>query len=125
MGNNKKTNLLIFDFILSVFLIVFIAIRLFNDVDNIWFQGIECLSLCIATIDLYVVARSHLFRCKYYKTFVGITILLTFIFLIMTMLVVFKVFYLSEKGQDIITLTTLLLSVPRQFHIKLLKKILK
>ena len=119
----NKSN--IYNIVTVAILITIIIVRLFlTDIDN-WINAINFAGIIIACFSLYCDTFQE---CKNYKKinmFTGISILVFCVFVIIEVLIVIEIISVSNLGNDVITLCTLLLSLPANLYKKILAELLK
>ena len=113
--------------LISIFyhIVMVIIVRLFlTDINNL-INAIDFAGIIIACFALY---WETLQECRNYKKinmFTGISILFFCVFIIIEVLIVIEIISVSSLWNDVITLCTLLVTLPSKLYKKILAELLK
>lgn len=104
-------------------LILLILIRIFSN-EGGWMVGIQYIGLGIAYLDLFSNILGTTKKIKIFKKVLGIMILFMLICIIIAILGSLQIVGIlaEQKAMDIVTLITLLLSLPQKLYLRLLEE---
>lgn len=116
----------IFSIAVIVLLLTMIFVRCFFGEENCtWITGINFFGIIVACLSFYFETYICCKKCNKIHLFSGMFACVLIILVILEVFIVFGLVKVSELANDIITLVTLLISLPTRFYIKLLSNILK
>lgn len=112
--------------VIMVFLLVFVFVRMFDNEESVpLVNAINFAGIMMAVISLMFEVYTECKDDEKIKFFIGLSIVIIIALLVVTTLILLSIISPSNKANDIITLVTLLISLPYKFHKKIICKILK
>lgn len=122
MTENKKN---IYDILIIAVLITLVIIRLFlRKNDCSWINAINFGGIIIAYASLYFEIFSACKKLEKINYYTGISVFILIVLVVIEVLVAFNIIKISSLGNDVITLITLLISLPAKFYKKLIAHML-
>lgn len=107
-------------------LLVLISIRLFISDENCnWISAINFSGILMAWANIHIDLYNELNNYEKIHFFTGISYFIIAILVIITILVLFGIISFTIRINDIITLITLLISLPCELHKKVLGSLIK
>ena len=106
----------ILDIGICIALIIFIIVRLVVN-ESSWMVGIQYISLGIAYIDLSMEFLLVTKKTKKFKKVLLVVIIGMTIYILIAILGSLQIFLTTPKAMDVITLSTLLLSLPQKLYL--------
>lgn len=113
----------IMDIGIVVTLVILIVIRLVVD-EGPWMVGIQYIGLMIAIIDLTYNVLSIMKQSRHFKKFLIISLVIIIFSIVPSILGSLGLVktFADTKAMDIISLITLMISLPQNFYLKLLEE---
>ena len=113
------------DILIIVVLLTLIIIRIvLHDKECSWINAINFAGIIIAYASLFIEIYSENKTLEKRKFFVGISVLLLIALAVVEVFVILNMIKISTLGNDLITLITLLISLPVKFQKKIIVSIL-
>lgn len=107
-------------------LLVLVCIRFFISDENCnWISAINFSGILMAWANIHIDLYTELNNCEKIHFFTGISYSIIAILVVITILVLFGIISFSIRTNDIITLITLLISLPCELHKKILGRFIK
>lgn len=98
-----------------------IIVRLFlSDDNNTWINVINFIGIIMAWLNLHFDIYNEYHGYKKFNFFTGISAIVVIIMSVIAVLIFFNIILVTSKFDDIITLLTLLISLPSEFYKKLI-----
>lgn len=120
MKNNKSV---VKDFYIFIVILVLIVSRSLLPEDKCgWISGVNCIGVLIALFQLIMNTYNENKNSNNINFFIGLSVITGTITLILSVLVFINVIELEGKGNDILSLIALLLSLSNDFLVYVIEK---
>ena len=110
----------------AFFLLTLLVVRFFlNDTSVSWINTICFLGLLVATIDLLVLVFLNTNHNRRYYTIIIIIVIIIILLVVVQALIFSGVIFPDNKANEIFTLLTLFLSLPKETYINIINNYIK
>lgn len=108
-----------------VFVVLFILLLgriVVSDEQSKWIQGVGFIGVVVALVDLYANAYKQNSQKDKFKVISGLAIIIATILMFIAAGMIMNIIVLQSKGNDILTILSLLISLPSELYCDWIKK---
>jgi membrane-associated HD superfamily phosphohydrolase len=108
-----------------VFVVLFLLLIgriVVSDEQSKWIQGIGFIGVVVALVDLYANTYKQNHQKDKFKVIIGLAVIIATLLMIIAVGMIMNIIVLQSRGNDVLTILSLLISLPSELYCDWIKK---